>query len=139
MVLNRLKFYSNKLYSSVIKSKGYLAHIQQTILYSWYSVWDKYKVVLSIGYAKILENILQDPLIRALILSFWLFTMFNNWYAISKMYQYYTECLQKELEDTKGVIRIRKSKKNREHNYQKKKYKRTNTDLQNIHRKLKIE
>jgi hypothetical protein len=42
------------------------------------------------------------------------------------------------FEDTKGVIRIRKSKKNRQHNGQKKKYKRTNNDLQNIHIKLKI-
>ena len=44
-----------------------------------------------------------------------------------------------ELEDTKRVIRIRKSKKNRQHNGQKKKYKRTNNDLQNITQKLKIE
>jgi len=44
-----------------------------------------------------------------------------------------------EFEDTKGVIRIRISKKNRQHNGQKKKYKRTNNDLQNIHIKLKIE
>ena len=35
--------------------------------------------------------------------------------------------------DTKGVIRICISKKNRQHNGQKKKYKRTNNDLQNIH------
>ena len=41
-----------------------------------------------------------------------------------------------EFEDTKGVIRIRKSKKNRQHNDQRK---RTNNDLQNIHIKLKIE
>ena len=33
--------------------------------------------------------------------------------------------MQKEFEDTKGVIRIHKSKKNRQHNGQKKKYKRT--------------
>jgi hypothetical protein len=39
--------------------------------------------------------------------------------------------------DTKEVIRIRKSK-NRQHNDQKEKYKRTNNDLQNIHIKLKI-
>jgi hypothetical protein len=38
-----------------------------------------------------------------------------------------------EYEDTKRVIRIRISKKNRQHNGQKKKYKRTNNDLQNIH------
>jgi len=44
-----------------------------------------------------------------------------------------------EIEDTKGVIRIRISKKNRQHNGQKKMYKRTNNDLQNIHIKLKIE
>jgi len=44
-----------------------------------------------------------------------------------------------EFEDTKGVIRIRISKKNRQHNGQKKKYKMTNNDLQNIHIKLKIE
>jgi hypothetical protein len=38
----------------------------------------------------------------------------------------YTE---EEFEDTKVVIRICKSKKNRQHNGQKKKYKRTNNDL----------
>ena len=47
--------------------------------------------------------------------------------------------LKEEFEDTKGVIRIRISKKNRQHNDQKKKYKRTNNDLQNIHIELKIE
>ena len=45
----------------------------------------------------------------------------------------------KEFEDTKRVIKIRISKKDRQHNGQKKKYKRTNNDLQNIHIKLKIE
>jgi len=44
-----------------------------------------------------------------------------------------------KFEDTKGVVRIRKSKKNRQHNGQKKKDKRTNNDLQNIHIKRKIE
>jgi len=44
-----------------------------------------------------------------------------------------------EFEDTKGAIRIRKSKKYRQHNGQRKKYKRGNNDLQNIHIKLKIE
>jgi len=39
--------------------------------------------------------------------------------------------LQEEFEDTKGVIRIHKSKKDRQHNGQKKKDKRTNSDLQN--------
>ena len=43
------------------------------------------------------------------------------------------------LEEFEGVIRIYISKKNRQHNGQKKKYKRTNNDLQNIHTKLKIE
>jgi hypothetical protein len=42
--------------------------------------------------------------------------------------------IQEEFEDTKGVIRIRISKKIRQHNGQKKKYKRTNNHL-----KLKIE
>ena len=46
---------------------------------------------------------------------------------------------EEEFEDTKGAIRIRISKKNRQHSGQKKKYKRTNNDLQNIHIKLKIE
>jgi len=44
-----------------------------------------------------------------------------------------------ESEDTKGVIRIRKSKKDRQHNDQKKKNKRTNNDLHNTTQKLKIE
>ena len=43
-----------------------------------------------------------------------------------------------KFEDTKGVIRIRKSKKDRQHNGQKKKDERTNNDLENIHIKLKI-
>jgi hypothetical protein len=47
--------------------------------------------------------------------------------------------LKEEFGDTKGVIRIRILKKNRQHNGQKKKYKGTNNDLQNIHIKLKIE
>ena len=40
---------------------------------------------------------------------------------------------QEELEDTKEVIRIHKSKNDRQHNGQKKKEKRTNNNLQNIH------
>jgi hypothetical protein len=46
--------------------------------------------------------------------------------------------LEEEFEDTKRVIRIRKSK-NRQHNGQKKTDKKTNNDLQNIHIKLKSE
>jgi hypothetical protein len=44
-----------------------------------------------------------------------------------------------ECEDTKGVIRIRKLNKDWQHNGQKKKDKRTNNDLQNIHIKPYIE
>jgi hypothetical protein len=47
--------------------------------------------------------------------------------------------IQEEFEDTKGEIRIRISKKDRQHNGQMKKHKRTNNDPQNIHIKLKIE
>ena len=50
---------------------------------------------------------------------------------------YKHEHLKEEFEDTKGVIRIRKLKKDRQHNEQKKKEKKTNNDLQNIHIKLK--
>jgi hypothetical protein len=46
---------------------------------------------------------------------------------------------QKEFEDTTGVIRIRKSKKDRQHNGQKKKDKRTNNDLQNTTQKTKVQ
>ena len=41
--------------------------------------------------------------------------------------------LKKDFEDTKWAIRFRIMKKNRQHNGQKKKYKRTNNDQQNIH------
>jgi hypothetical protein len=47
--------------------------------------------------------------------------------------------MKKNSYDTKGVIKIRKSKKNRQDNGQKKKEKRTNNDLQNIHIELKME
>jgi hypothetical protein len=56
----------------------------------------------------------------------------------STIYQWYKHVLE-EFEDTKGAIIIRISKKNRQHNGQKKNYKRTNNDLQNIHMKLMIE
>jgi hypothetical protein len=55
------------------------------------------------------------------------------------MHIYFYNFKYGEFEDTKGVIRSRKSKKNRQHNGQKKKYKRTNNDLQSIHIELKIE
>ena len=45
--------------------------------------------------------------------------------------------MYEEFEDTKWVIRIRKSKKDRQHNGQKKKDKGTNNDLQNITHKSK--
>ena len=44
---------------------------------------------------------------------------------------------QEEFEDTKGVIRICKSKKDRQYNGRKNKCKRTNDDLQNITHKTK--
>ena len=50
---------------------------------------------------------------------------------------YVLNIVYEAFEDTKGVIRIRKSKKDRKHNGQKKKDKRTNNDLQIIN--LKIE
>ena len=48
-----------------------------------------------------------------------------------------TIATQEELGDTKGIIRIRKSKKNRQRNVQKKKDKSINSDLQNIIQKTK--
>ena len=39
-----------------------------------------------------------------------------------------------DADDTKGLIRVRILKKNRQNNGQKKKYKRTNNDLQNRHK-----
>jgi hypothetical protein len=47
--------------------------------------------------------------------------------------------VKRNLKIPKGIIRIRKSKKDKQYNGQKKKDKMTNTDLQNIHIKLKIE
>jgi len=51
------------------------------------------------------------------------------------------DLLKEKFEDTKWVIRIHISKKNRQNNGQKKNYKRIKNDLQNIHVhiKLKIE
>jgi hypothetical protein len=45
--------------------------------------------------------------------------------------------LKEEFKDTKDVIRIRISKKNRKHNGQKKKYKKTKNGIQNITHKTK--
>ena len=67
---------------------------------------------------------------------FFLSSWTGEWVIPSK---YPDTVTYEEFEDTKGVIRIHISKKNRQHNDQKKKYKRTNSDLQNIHIELKIE
>jgi hypothetical protein len=48
-----------------------------------------------------------------------------------------TNYSKEKFEDTKRVIRIHKSKKDRQHNGQKKKYKRSNNDLQSITHKTK--
>ena len=61
----------------------------------------------------------------------------SDWLYKYNLFKYFKYFLQEEFEDTKGVIKIRNSK-NRQHNGQKKKYKRTNNDLQNIYIKLKI-
>jgi hypothetical protein len=45
--------------------------------------------------------------------------------------------LQEEFEETKGVIRIRKSRKDRQHSGLSKEDKRTNNDLQNTTQKTK--
>ena len=68
-------------------------------------------------------------------------TIYRNAYAKrgKRAVMYMCARAIEEFEDIKGVIRIRISKKNRQHNGQKKKYKRTNNDLQTIHIKLKIE
>ena len=59
---------------------------------------------------------------------------------IKAVIKVYVNCeYQEQFEDTTGVIIIRISKTNRQHNGQKKKDKRTNNDLQNIQIKLKIE
>ena len=76
--------------------------------------------------------------------NFSLFRLVRRFYAQLPIYcqqccPLKVEYFGEEFEDTKGVIRIRKSKKNRQHNGQKKKDKRTNNDLQNIQTKLKIE
>ena len=51
---------------------------------------------------------------------------------------YFSSLLEELFEDTKVVIRSRKSKE-RQYNGQKKKDKRTNNDLKTLHRKVKIE
>ena len=66
----------------------------------------------------------------------------DNCYTIAVCQEQFNNCIdvnQEDLEDIKGVIRIRKSKIDRQHNGQKKKDKRTNNDLQNIYIEVKIE
>ena len=66
----------------------------------------------------------------------WFSLVTSSTSTINTDYMYrgiYQILLEEEFEDTKGEIRIRTSKKNRQHNGQKKKHKRTNKDLQNIH------
>ena len=60
------------------------------------------------------------------VLNIWLPKWISQW---APVWHFFDVLLLEEFADTKGVIRIRISKKNRQHNGQKKKYKRTNNDL----------
>ena len=63
----------------------------------------------------------------------------SNFLILSRNLQnWYTRTVQEEFEDTKWVIRIRKSKKDRQPNDQTKKDKSKNNHLQTIQRKIKI-
>jgi hypothetical protein len=64
---------------------------------------------------------------------FWPFTFFHKLLILFHKESYVK---QEKFEDTKGIIRICKSK-DRQHNGQKKKDERTNNDLQNITQKTK--
>ena len=55
------------------------------------------------------------------------------------LYIFFLVLIEEDFEDTKGVIIICISKKSRQHNGKKNKYKKTNNHLQSIHIKLKIE
>jgi hypothetical protein len=73
-------------------------------------------------------------------MSSWFGDLLSNKHDYPPMtYMYASRLIKKSFKIPNGVIRIRKSKKDRQHNDQKKKDKRTNNDLQNIHIKLKIE
>jgi predicted membrane GTPase involved in stress response len=61
----------------------------------------------------------------------------GRWWKITSSVQYVPD--EEIFEDTKGVIRIRKWNKDRQHSDRKKKIKRTNNDLPNITHKTKIE
>jgi hypothetical protein len=54
----------------------------------------------------------------------------STWCSVQ---HYLLHVMLSSVVDTKGAIRIRISKKNRQHNGQKNNYKRPNNDLQNIH------
>ena len=66
-------------------------------------------------------------------------TIYSSDYPFGIFKLFYLDSFIEELEDTRRVIIIHISKKNIQHRGLKKKYKRTNNDLQNIHRKIKIE
>ena len=63
------------------------------------------------------------------------YNLFLNFFR-GKEILFFVRLMLEDFDDTKGVIRIPISKKNRQRNGQKKKYKRTNNDRQNIHIKL---
>ena len=63
----------------------------------------------------------------------------NGWAEGSVISHNKKDLLQEKLEDTKGVIRSRNLKNNRQNNAKKIKDKRKNNDLQTPHRKTKTE
>ena len=58
---------------------------------------------------------------------------FNIYLLNLNIYTLFNRCDTKELDDTRKLTRVRKSKKDRQHNGQKKKDKRMKQHLQSIH------
>jgi hypothetical protein len=98
------------------------------------------------GQLSVLEQYSESWCLNADLKYKYLFTVWRVIYNQSNAMFLYHEIgtpfvalLQEEFEVTKWIIRIHKSKKNKQHYDQKKKDKRTNNHLQNIQIKLKIE
>ena len=121
-----------------------LSHQVDVLMQNLYSIQTFGKLVIIFQYGSCCSILVYDGPLFYLFLLFLLcqmhcICMFDIRLLINPGISWSFSWIQEEFEDTKGAIRIRISKKNRQHNGQKKKFKRTNNDLQNIHIKLKIE
>ena len=145
---HKTSFVRNFLWKYLYQTRKVISHV---CVCQWYRVWFFFRFIRFWNCSDSVVFVLFILLLQQWNdshLQVWSFNIFIYLHVMSKIKEQRKKNVsnviilfqkQKQFEDTKQVFRIRRSKKDRQHNGQNKTDKRTNNDLENIYIKLEIE